>query len=350
MANLQELDLSYNWGLSGPLPAGLEQSALEELDFFVTQTCAPNAWKEWLATVEFYGPMCEAETTGTIDVAVVYTPTALEAAGGAAGIEAEIDLMIAETNDAYAASGVGLRLALVARSEVPYTETHGDLDIDRLADPSDGHLDEIHALRDGAGADLVHLIVGETDDSFYNVCGIAELPGAFGITLRDCGGITFAHELGHNMGLHHDRFQVELREGSVSSHPAYGYANQPGVCRRCAAVRSLGHDHVLSGTLPSGRRHLLETASFLESPPAPRRRPVGHPFRHRVGAHRGLRRGDRPRSHGARGGGLEGPPHRRRQSAADGGGQAAGPEAGVGGQRAGRGRPRRRSSTPTATG
>ena len=83
LASIERLDLSYNWGLSGPLPAGLEQSALEELDVFVTQTCAPASWDEWLPTI----------------------------------------------------------------------------DVDRLADPSDGHLDEAHTLRDEAGADLVHLIV-----------------------------------------------------------------------------------------------------------------------------------------------------------------------------------------------
>ena len=226
LVNLETLDLSYTWGLSGPLPAGLEQSSLEELDFFLTQTCAPAAWQEWLATIEFYGPLCEAGTDVTIDTVVVYTPAALEAAGGSVAIEAEIDLMIAETNEAYAASGVRQHLALVARSEVPYTETHGFLDLHRLTDPSDGHLDEAHALRDGTGADVVHLIVGESDGGFYNVCGIANLPGAFGITLRDCGGITFAHELGHNMGLRHDRFQVQVGEGGVSSHPAYGYVNR----------------------------------------------------------------------------------------------------------------------------
>ena len=223
LASIERLDLSYNWGLSGPLPAGLEQSALEELDVFVTQTCAPASWDEWLPTIEFWGPSCEAEPDVTIDIAVVYTPAAREAAGGAAGIEAEIDLWIAETNEAYAASGVQQRLALVGRSEVPYTETHGAQDVDRLADPSDGHLDEAHTLRDEAGADLVHLIVSPP----YNLCGIAaDIPSVFGLTLMDCGGITFAHELGHNMGLRHDRFQVDLREGSLSPHPAYGYVNQ----------------------------------------------------------------------------------------------------------------------------
>ena len=223
LVNLERLDLSYAWGLSGPLPSGLETAPLEELDIFVTRTCAPAAWQERLATIEFYGPLCEAGTDVTIDIAVIYTPAAREAAGGSAEITAEIDLMIAETNEAYATSGVHQRLALVGRSEVRYTETSGFVDIFRLEDPDDGHLDEAHALRDRTGADLVHLIV---DYPAYGVCGIAFLPGAFGITALACGGIDFTHELGHNMGLRHDRFQVQLSEGGVSSHPAYGYVNR----------------------------------------------------------------------------------------------------------------------------
>ena len=88
-------------------------------------------------------------------------------------------------------------------------------------DPSDGHMDDVHALRDRVGADLVHLIVGRSDN-----CGAAYVGSAFGITLRRCGGDTFTHELGHNMGLHHDRYQVHHNEGGVSPHPAYGYVNQ----------------------------------------------------------------------------------------------------------------------------
>ena len=125
LANLIELDLAFIWGLSGPLPSGLiEQSSLKELDIFVTQACAPAAWQEWLATIEFFGVLCEVgDDVTTVDVAVVYTPAARELAGGTAGIEAAIDLMVAETNEAYAASGVRHRLALVERSEVRYTET-----------------------------------------------------------------------------------------------------------------------------------------------------------------------------------------------------------------------------------
>ena len=43
-------------------------------------------------------------------------------AGGTAAIETVIDLMLAETNEAYKASGVDLRVALSTRQELPYVE------------------------------------------------------------------------------------------------------------------------------------------------------------------------------------------------------------------------------------
>ena len=234
LANIETFDVAYNWGLSGPLPAGLEESRLEVLDIFVTRTCAPPAWRDRLAAIEFYGSLCGAETDVTIDVAVVYTPAAREAAHGTAGIETVIDSMVAETNQAYAASGVHQRVALAALTEVPYAETGDSLvDLRRLRDPSDGHLDEVHALRDRVGADLVHLIV---DEDQANVGGIAYLPGAFGLTIHTGGGGIFAHELGHNMGLWHDRYRVHHHESGVLSHPAYGYVNQRALEAGAAAA------------------------------------------------------------------------------------------------------------------
>ena len=222
LSNLEELGLGWNWGVSGPLPAGLRLAPLEEVDIFATQVCAPAEWRHWLASIGFSGTLCGREADAMIDVAVVYTPAAREAAGGAAAIEAEIDLMIAETNEAYAASDVRHRLALASRSEVAYAETGNSfLDLHRLVDPADGHLDEAHALRDRVGADLVHLLFKEG-----SVSGIARLGSAFGLTCQSCGGLTFAHELGHNMGLRHDRYQVHHEQGGAGSHPAFGYVNQ----------------------------------------------------------------------------------------------------------------------------
>ena len=280
LENLEDLGLSYNWGVSGSLPSGLRQARLEELDILVTQACAPGAWQDWLATFDFTGRLCGAGTDVEIDVAVVYTSGARDAAGGGGAIEAEIDLMVAETNQAYAASGVHHRVALVDRSELSYAET-GDSrrDLGRLLDPSDGHLDEVHTLRDEVGADLVHLIVGEADD----ICGKAYRPGVFGLTVQGCGGRTFAHELGHNMGLRHDRYaqlnsDSESGRGPVTPDPAFGYVNQRAFA---------------SGALPSSRwRSIMayntqcDDADFFCSRPLrfsnPRQRyngdPLGVPF------------------------------------------------------------------------
>ena len=224
LAHLRRLDLSYNWDLSGPLPPSLDLSHLEQLDVFATRACAPAAWLSWLEAIDFAGAVCGSRPD-VIDVAVLHTPAARESAGGLDEIEAAIDLYVAETNQALAESGVRARVALVASEGVDYTEAgEYDIDIRRLADPSDGHLDGVHALRDRVGADLVHLIVGDLD-----VCGVAQLGGPVGITLHGCGGRTFAHELGHNLGLHHDRYElVHLARRAVSLHPGYGYVNQRG--------------------------------------------------------------------------------------------------------------------------
>ena len=145
-----------------------------------------------------------------IDVAVFYTPAARAATGGTAAIEAEIDLMIAETNQAYRDSG---RPSAGGAGGAAGGALHrGGLgqgtDLDRLMDPADGHMDEVHAIRDRVGADLVHLIAAAE-----GVCGIAaaiasNAYSAFGLTGYQCGGDTFAHELGHNMGLQHARYEA----------------------------------------------------------------------------------------------------------------------------------------------
>ena len=152
-----------------------------------------------------------------IDVMVVYTPAAKYREGGRAAIEALIDLFVAETNQAYANSGVVHRIRLVLREEVQYTED-GDshIDLRRLRQDSDGYMDHVHELRDLYAADLVHIVTGRSD----NVCGLGG--GEFALTVFYCGGLVFAHELGHNMSLHHDRYVLRLPKRGAN----YGYVNQ----------------------------------------------------------------------------------------------------------------------------
>ena len=159
-----------------------------------------------------------------IDVMVVYTPLAKHREGGSAAIEALIDLFVAETNQAYVNSGVTHRIKLVLREEVDYTENGiSGFDLGRLQDDSDGYMDHVHELRDLYAADLVHIVLGRSVDA----CGRATSIGGdestgFAFTVSYCGGLTFAHELGHNMGLAHDRYSV----GVPVTGSNYGYVNQ----------------------------------------------------------------------------------------------------------------------------
>ena len=226
LTQLELLDLSFNQGLTGEIPSWLRQLPLSTLRLMATAACVPEdaEFQQWLAAIASFlppGQTCgrRPEAISSIDVAVFYTPEARGIAGGTAEMEALIDLMVAETNQAYLDSGVDQRIVLTAREETQYEEFgDGFLALDRLVDPSDGHMDEIHPIRDRTGADLVHLIAHVT-----NVGGIAKLPGAFGITCAaGCGGGVFAHELGHNMGLSHDR-HISRSEQFPYSH---GYVNQ----------------------------------------------------------------------------------------------------------------------------
>ncbi len=186
-----------------------------------------------------------SEDGSRVDVLVVYTPIAREQAGGVEDVQALIDLRVAETNQAFANSGVIARIHLAHTAEVDYTEVPRALDpagrntIEHLIDPSDGYMDEVHVLRDRYAADLVHLIV----DNRYNTGGEAKrlrdlssledaaARNAFTITKAHpgSGSVIFAHELGHSMGLAHDRY-AEIHvccSGLNKVYPySHGYVNQ----------------------------------------------------------------------------------------------------------------------------
>ena len=224
LTNLEQLNLGFNQDLTGTIPPWLSQLPLSTLSLMATSICVPEdgELQEWLATIEFMpsGLTCgrPAAAMSLIDVAVFYTPTARRFAGGTVEIEAAIDLKIAETNQAYVESGVNQQIALVAREEIEYTESGNTFrDIERFADPSDGHMDEIHTIRNRVGADLVHLIADA------NISIAIAIPSAFGLTCAKCSSGTFAHELGHNMGLLHDRYVAQRSNTFQYSH---GYVNQ----------------------------------------------------------------------------------------------------------------------------
>ena len=181
-----------------------------------------------------------AEDPSRIDIMVVYTPAARDAEGGTAEIRTLIDLFIAETNRAYMDSGIHHRLHLAHAAEVDYIEEPVttnykedtmDPALEALVNPSDGQMDEVHVWRDRTYADLVHLVIAELG----GCGGVADYLAPFSLSLMPADGTcplrseTFAHEIGHNMGMNHDRY-TEDRDGvilrRIEPPYAFGYVNQ----------------------------------------------------------------------------------------------------------------------------
>ena len=159
-------------------------------------------------------PETARDDGSTMDVMVVYTPAARAQNGGTAQMQANIIAQRDYTNLIYANSNVVQRLRLVYMGEVAHTEVNMDVDLPRLEATSDGFLDEVPLLRDLYHADFVSLW-----GVYTGSCGLGSLmatesatfhPNAYNAVASPActgaGSATFAHELGHNMGLRHDAF------------------------------------------------------------------------------------------------------------------------------------------------
>ena len=234
MAKLETLRLNRN-SLSGSFPGGFP--VLDELNLLRSGACLPEGLFS-LDELSYVGPICtpDSNTESLVTVAVFYTPNARLGQGGTAEIETLIDLMIAETNAAYADSGVKQRLFLVAREEVEYAEGDSSSeDLNKFRGQNDNIMDEVHAIRERVGADIVHLIVDRTQggDISRDYCGLAPQVeqesvisySPYVISDYACGSLTFAHELGHLMGLGHDTTSCGDTCGAIYEY-GKGYVNQ----------------------------------------------------------------------------------------------------------------------------
>ena len=208
-----------------------------------------------------------------IDVMVAYTPR-VQDIYGTQGTEALIVQAVAETNQAYLNSGINQRINLVHTVAADYAES-GDTskDLSRLTDTSDGYLDNLHALRDSFGADqVVMLIKGGSYCGFaYRMATLSTgfASRAFSIVRHDCvtGYYSFAHELGHNQGAHHE---LENGSGAIYEY-AHGYQDSSNrfrtvmalSCSGCTRIDHFSNPDVLYNGFPTGDAIVSNNARTL---------------------------------------------------------------------------------------
>lgn len=142
-----------------------------------------------------------ANDGSVVDILVVYTSAAEERVARWSGsaeaarrwIRAFNDMGIALANDAFERSGALVSLNLVGMERVAYEEeSRGDA---RMLLQSD----EVRALRDRFGADLVHATVA--------CCFGAALGDGLSYLTAGSSSIFVAHEIGHNFGIGHERHE-----------------------------------------------------------------------------------------------------------------------------------------------
>ena len=90
----------------------------------------------------------------TVTVLVAYTAAAATAYGG--DMTVFVTIMIDEANDSFDNSNIALRFQRRGSPyDVDYTETNDLADIDRLVNPADGFMDDLHYVRADVRADMV---------------------------------------------------------------------------------------------------------------------------------------------------------------------------------------------------
>src|SRR5262249_17995492 len=217
-------------------------------------------------------PGQQPKTIGPIRIMFLYTKAV---AAGAPNIRADIELLMQQLRTAFAAPQLGgnfsVTMELAHAQEVNFTESESmDKDLERLSDPRDSLFRPIHALRDTHKADIVHMLIkAKPTDG----CGIGWLNDglrpeqAFSVSDYQCALQNFSavHEIGHNMGMAHDRFVerdakpgpdqfnfgfVALEQGTRS---LMAYNNQCAQQNKnCTRLLQLSSPNVKVGGIPYG--------------------------------------------------------------------------------------------------
>lgn len=171
-----------------------------------------------------------------VDLMVVYTPAVTAIHNGHDGVMAYITSMVSGANQAYTDSGIDQVLHLVHASEINYVEaSNRNADLDNLTYSSDGHMDDVHALRDAWGADLVCLLQNSSGGVAWLLSNTNGTPShGFSVvgTYGAAAGAVLPHELGHNMGGHHDWDNLKGITGLYEDSYGHRFTGEDGVLYR----------------------------------------------------------------------------------------------------------------------
>lgn len=187
----------------------------------------------------------EASTVGAnvqVDLMMLYTSAVLPTLSGTArtaAIQSAMDAAVALLNNDLQASLAQARVRLVRIAQVTYAGDEINTDaaswqstmLSRLRLTSDGFMDEIHALRDQVGADLVCLSEWRFDTATAGIAYTMTVDAfdhftnpAFGFAVVQYDYMTvqhiFPHEIGHTLGNTHNR---ENSTGPGAYPYSYGY-------------------------------------------------------------------------------------------------------------------------------
>ncbi len=198
------------------IPRG-DRHVLVEIDQALFPECGGGIKTEVKTSPEPSAVLGAVDSGDRIDVLVVYTTATKNFLGGDAQAQTLAQQAVDSTNTTYLNSRIRQRLRLAHAQEYVFTETgNSSADLGSLRANA-----TVQGWRNERSADLVAMIAEVSD-----VCGIAYLIGGAGqqasgysLTARSCavGNLTFAHELGHNMGSTHN-------PENASNPPAFPYS------------------------------------------------------------------------------------------------------------------------------